>query len=423
MKKPFTVKIGGLTQPIVARKVSKMNYNTLPFEIELPEQALLIDLNELFEQLSELEDKRSKRGRRYALANLLMIAVLAKLAGQNQIRAISHWAKLRQTELSQLFGFSKSLLPHHTTWNRVLGKAVNPHSLSRLVGHFLGKATETSTQIPPRGSVLLAIDGKTLRGTIPLGQKRGVHLVAAYLPESGVVLAQIAVESKENEIVAAPKVLAELDLRGKVVVGDAMFCQRELSAQIVKGGGDYLWVVKENQKGVLEDLEILFEKEMLPTGCFSAEPTDFEGYEEWDKGHGRVEKRRITSSSLLRDYTPWPHLAQVFKLESWRWDSLGVGSYQVRYGLSSLEGEIADAKRLMALVREEWGIENGLHWRRDVTFQEDHSQLRQGQAPEVNAILNNLAVGLLVQKGFKNVAEARRGFDYLFSKGLFAGEL
>jgi predicted transposase YbfD/YdcC len=423
MKKPFTVKIGGLIQPILARKVSKMNYNTLPFEIELPEQALLIDLNELFEQLSELEDKRSKRGRRYALAHMLLIAVLAKLSGQNQIRAISHWAKLRQTELSQLFGLSKSLLPHHTTWNRVLGKAVNPQALSRLVGQFLGKATESSAQIPARGSVLLAIDGKTLRGTIPLGQKRGVHLVAAYLPESGVVLAQIAVESKENEIVAAPKVLAELDLRGMVVVGDAMFCQRKLSAQIVKGGGDYLWVVKENQKGVLEDLEILFEEEMLPTGCFSAEPTDFEVYEQWDKGHGRVEKRRITSSSLLRDYTPWPHLAQVFKLESWRWDSLGVESYQVRYGLSSLEGEIADAKRLMGLVRGEWGIENGLHYRRDVTFQEDHSQLRQGQAPEVNAILNNLAVGLLLQKGFKNVPEARRGFDYLFTKGLFAGSL
>jgi predicted transposase YbfD/YdcC len=250
-----------------------------------------------------------------------------------------------------------------------------------------------------------------------------VHLVAAYLPESGVVLAQIAVESKENEIVAAPKVLAELDLRGMVVVGDAMFCQRKLSAQIVQGGGDYLWVVKENQKGVLEDLEILFEEEMLPTGCFSAEPTDFEVYEQWDKGHGRVEKRRLTSSSLLRDYTPWPHLAQVFKLESWRWNSLGVESYQVRYGLSSLEGEIADAKRLMGLARGEWGIENGLHYRRDVTFQEDHSQLRQGQAPEVNAILNNLTVGLLLQKGFKNVAEARRVFDCLFSKGLFAGSL
>jgi predicted transposase YbfD/YdcC len=398
----------------------KMNYSTLPFEIKIPEQGLVFDLQELFERLLLLEDKRDKRGRRYLLAFLLLIAVLAKMAGQNQIRAIAQWAKLRRCELGHLFGLVNPPMPHSATWSRVLGKAIDPQMFSELVGEFLGKAAQGPGQLPGRGSVVLALDGKTLRGTIPLGQKRGVHLVAAYLPGSGVVLAQVAVESKENEIVAAPKVLAQLDLRGMVVVGDAMYCQRQLSVQVVKGGGDYLWVVKENQKGALEDLEILFGKAVLPAGCFSAEPTDFEVYEEWDKGHGRVERRVITSSSLLAGYTPWPYLAQVFKLESCRWDKLGQASQQVRYGITSLPREIADPKRLLSLLRGEWGIENGLHHRRDVTFGEDHSQLRLGKAPEVNAILNNLAVGLLVQQGVRNVAEARRVFDYSFSQALFA---
>lgn len=384
---------------------------------------MVFDLNELFESLCQLEDKRSKRGRRYQLALLLLIAVLAKLSGQNQIRAIAQWAKLRQKELANLLGLANAQMPHPVTWSRILGKGVDPLALSGLVSQFLGKTLQGPGQIPERGRVLLTIDGKTLRGTIASGQTRGVHLVAVYQPDSGVVLAQLAVDSKENEIVAAPKILAQLDLRGMVVVGDAMYCQRQISAQIVKGGGDYLWVVKANQKGVLEDLEILYGEAVLPSGCFNTEPTDFEEYEEWDKGHGRVERRVITSSSMLAGYTPWPHLTQVFKLESWRYDRAGLRSNEVRYGVTSLPREVAGPKRLLELVRGEWGIENGLHYRRDVTLGEDHSQLRLGKAPEVNAILNNLVVGLLMQQGVKNVAEARRKLDYSFSQALFRQQL
>lgn len=346
-----------------------------------------------------------------------MVAILAKLAGQNQIRAVAHWAQLRQQELSHLFGLGRPKMPCHTTWSRVLGGAVDPQALTRLVAQFLGEGQQEPAQIPARGSVLLAIDGKTLRGTIPIGQSRGVHLVAAYLPKQGVVLAQIAVETKENEIVVAPKVLASIDLRGMVVVGDAMFCQRELSVQIVGAGGDYVWIVKGNQKGVLKDIELLFEEPPVAPGC-SAVPTDFEEYTQWDKGHARLEKRKITTSAMLADYTPWPYLAQVFKLESWRTDSLGKTTYAVRYGLSSLPREIANPKRLLGLVRGEWGIENKLHHRRDVTLGEDYSKLRKGVAPEVNAILNTTVLGLLDRAGVNNVAQARREVDYHLSNWL-----
>jgi predicted transposase YbfD/YdcC len=224
---------------------------------------------------------------------------------------------------------------------------------------------------------------------------------------------------KENEIVIAPKILAQIDLRGMVVTGDAMFCQRKLSAQIVGAGGDYCWTVKGNQKGVLEDIELLFEEPEVAPGC-SPVPTDFEVYEEWDKGHGRLEHRVITVSSMLKDYTPWPYLEQVFKLESWRTDSLNRTSYEVRYGLTSMPRNVAGPKRLMGVTRGHWGIEDGLHHRRDVTFEEDWSQLRMGKAPEVNAVLNNTALGLLLGQGVTNVAEARRDFEYQLHKRLFA---
>jgi len=396
-----------------------MNYTTIPFEIELPEQAVVFDLNEFYALLTSLSDLRYRRGKRYQLAVLLAIAVLAKLAGQNQISDVAQWAKLRVEELAQLFHLTRLQMPHPTTWSRVLAGAVDPQALTKLVAHYLDQACQGPGQIPARGSLQLAVDGKALRGTIPLGKTTGVHLVAAYLPLNGVVLMQIAVEVKENEIVVAPKLLAQIDLRGMVVTGDAMFCQRQLSAAIVGAGGDYLWTLKANQKGVLEDLELLFEEPPLLPGC-SPMPTDFEEYEQWDKGHGRLEHRQITVSSMLKEYTPWPHLEQVFKLESWSSDSLNRTSYAVRDGLTSLPRKVAGPKRLLELARGHWGIEDGLHHRRDVSFEEDWSQLRMGKAAEVNAVLNNTAIGLLIGQGVTNVAQARREFEYYCHKNLLA---
>lgn len=233
--------------------------------------------------------------------------------------------------------------------------------------------------------------------------------MAAYLPGEGVVLAQVAVESKENEIVAAPRLLSQLDLRGVVVVGDALQAQRALSTQIVEQGGDYLWLIKGNQKGVLCDLEILFGPEPIEAGGGSV-PTDFAQAQKWSKGHGRLEQRQITTSSLLKEYTRWPHLEQAFKLERWVYPLEGGAalSHEVRYGLTSLPSSVAGPARLMQVARAEWGIENGLHHRRDVQLREDHSQLRSGWGPQVNAILNNTVLGLLARSGRKRVADSRR---------------
>lgn len=339
------------------------------------------------------------------------MAVLAKLCEQNQVQAIADWCKLRQTELSQWLGIKLDKLPHPSTWSRILGEAFDPQELESLVKEFLQGTAHKREVLPERGTIMVAIDGKTLRGTIPFGHKQGVPLVAAYLPQEGLVLAQLAVEEKGNEITVAPKVLEQIELRGRVVVGDAMFAQKSLRVQIVGAGGDYLWVIKNNQKGVLEDIEILFEEsEPVAVDC-SPTPTDFESYRQVEKGHGRLEERIITISTMLKQYTPWPHLEQVFRLES-RVSRANQTTVAVRYGLTSLPREVADAKRLLELVRGEWAIENRLHHRRDNTLREDWSQVRTGQAPQVLATLNNTILSLLDKRGVKNVAKARREFAF-----------
>ncbi len=387
-----------------------MKYRTVQLRMELPKEAVLFDCDSLYGRLQELEDRRDCRGRLYELSTLLFVTILAKLMGQNQIGAIAHWAKLRQVELSQLLGLKRQTMPHKTTWGRVLAAGVVVEEFAELVADFFGELLPA--QIPARGSVVLRIDGKTLRGTIPQGKTQGVHLMAAYLPTVGVVLAQVALEHKENEIVAAPKLLRQLDLRGLVVTGDAMQTQRQLSVEIVAGGGDYLWFCKENQKDLLADVQILFEPEPVAPGC-SPNPTDFRSATEFTKAHGRIEKRVLTASSWLKDYTPFPHLEQAFKLEKTVWDSTGQKLYhEVRFGISSLPKELASPRRLLAIAKADWTIENGLHWRRDVLLAEDHSRLTRGVAPQVNAICNNLVLGLLAANGYRDVAAARREFDY-----------
>ncbi len=213
------------------------------------------------------------------------------------------------------------------------------------------------------------------------------------------------------------QLLRQVDLRGVVVSGDAMFDQRELSIQIVRAKGDYLWIVKDNQEGLREDIEVLFQPHRKRAGT-SAPPNDFRTARTVEKGHGRLDKRTITVSSMLSDYSTWPALAQVFKLESQRTDALGTTKTEVRYGVTSLPAFLADPKRLLQLTRGHWRIENGLHYRRDATMREDHAQLRMGHAPEMLAVLNNTVLGLLARQGTTNIAHARREFAYHLEKAL-----
>ena len=258
---------------------------------------------------------------------------------------------------------------------------------------------------------MVSIDGKTIRGTVDLANPRGDHLLAAYLPEEGIVLFQVEAGSKENEITVAPKLLEGIDLRGKVVVGDAAHTQRKLSVQIQEAGGDYLWFAKDNQPTLREDIEQLFEGDNR-TVLGGRVPNDFRRVRRVGKGHGRRESREITVSSELKGYSDWPGLEQVFKLERHRIRCKdGKEEQEIVYGLTSLSQAEASPERLLHLSRTYWGIENGLHHRRDVTFQEDSTRQTCGHAGRVMAAINNLVISLLRHTSATNLAQARRQCD------------
>ena len=164
----------------------------------------------------------------------------------------------RKEALAKALGLRRPQAPHRTTYSRIFGEKLDVAEFEEAMSNFLAS-------VPRDGQLVqVAIDGKALRGSIPAGQTQGVHLMAAYLPGEGVVLAQVEVDGKENEIKAAPRLLEAIDLRSKVVSGDAMLAQRQLSSQVVEGGGEYVWAVKKNQPQLREDIATLFADEDVP---------------------------------------------------------------------------------------------------------------------------------------------------------------
>jgi predicted transposase YbfD/YdcC len=381
-------------------------YTPLAFEINLKSEGVVFEIGSLFEALCTLHDQRDARGLRYRLVTVLVYMILAKLAGENHLRGIAQWVRLRAVLLARFLALSKVQAPHATTYSRILSQAVEIEELEKVSREFFAQQPQAGT------SVHIALDGKTMRGTIPAGKSHGVHLLAAYLPNEGWVLFQVEVGSKENEIPAALRVVKALDLRGKIVTGDALLAQRELSLEILKAGGEYVWIIKDNQPDTRQDIERLFAPESVVKGFSPASHDDFRTAQTIEKGHGRIERRTLTASSILNGYLNWPGVEQVFQLERhFTRVTDGKVMHEIVYGVTSLTAREATPERLLALVREHWQIENALHYRRDDTLKEDRCPLRREQAPEAMAALNNLVLGLLLRRGVRLVPDARREFD------------
>jgi predicted transposase YbfD/YdcC len=220
----------------------------------------------------------------------------------------------------------------------------------------------------------------------------------------------VVVESKENEIVAAPRALKSLDLRGTVVTADVLLAPRNLSIQIVEAGGDAkrVWTLKDNRPETRQVIETLFQPEACVPG-FRGGSHDFRTAHTIDKAHGRLEQRTITISSERKEYLDWPDCEQGFKLERMRIQDSKVMD-EVVYGLTSLTADEAGPEQVLDFVRGQWGIEKGLHYRRDATLREDWCCVRVGRAPQRLTLINNLVLGLLSRRGVRNVLEARRRF-------------
>lgn len=365
----------------------------------------VMDLSSLYHRFERLKDKRKAKGKRYALATILLGIFLAKLCGEDKPSGIAEWVALRGAWVAQVLGLKRKSMPSHHTYRRALAENVEEEEFEALVREHHQQSGKAGYQ------VVVAIDGKILRGTIDVDVSDGVCLLALFLPGEGITLAQIAIADKQSEVSAAPTLLGWVDLRNKVVIGDALHTQRQISIQIGKARGHYLWTVKGNHPQLLQDLQDWFDDKvpLLPgQGC---PPKDFRSVTTTSKGHGRLEVRSLTASSQLNDFLDWPFLQQVFKLERTTTISKTKKTRQdTIYGVTSLAAEQASPAQLLHMLRSYWQIENALHYPRDVTLQEDQTRFKNHSAAHNMAIINNLVLSLLAKSPFPFVPSARRFF-------------
>jgi predicted transposase YbfD/YdcC len=373
----------------------------------------IFDVGSLYANFGKLRDKRKPKGMRYRLETILVVMSLAKICGEDNPNGMAEWAKHRTEFLCEALKLERKSMPHHSTYRRIAEEVICVEELEQMLSEMWSEKRFFGKQ------VLLAIDGKVLRGTLNEKQE-GVYLLAAYLPAEGLVLMEVEVAGKGSEIPAAPQLLKCIDLREKVVMGDALHTQREVSIQIVEAGGDYIWLAKGNQPQIEGDIRLWFEPDPTPLPGQSYVPKDFENTQTVDKGHGRLEERTLTVSSQLQDFLDWPYLQQVFKLErQFTFVKTGETQKQVVYGFTSLSRDEMAPPQLLALIRSYWGIENGLHYRRDVTLHEDKTRMTKRNAGQVMACLNNLVLALLIGKlKFRYLPSARRYFAAFPSQAL-----
>lgn len=365
----------------------------------------IINIGSLYSRFQGLTDRRKARGKRYALATILLGMFLAKLCGEDKPSGIAEWVALRGNWIAGMLGLKRKSMPSHHTYRRMLADGINVEEFEELTRKHFQHRGEAGYQ------VVVSMDGKVVRGTIDTEVSSGLCLLAVFLPGEGVTLAQVAIESKQNEISAAPTLLGYVDLRNKVVVGDALHTQRQVSIQIGKAGGNYIWTVKGNQPQLLQDLQDWFDTNVKPLPGMGGPPRDFCSATMTNKGHGRLEVRTLTTSSQLNDFLDWPFLQQVFKLErNISISKTGRTRHEIVYGVTSLTAERAAPQQLLYMLRSYWQIENCLHYPRDVSLHEDQTRFKKHSAAHVMAIINNLILALIANSDFLFVPTARRYF-------------
>lgn len=296
-------------------------------------------------------------------------------------------------------------VPSHDTFGRVFAR-LDPDAFCAC---FLAWTRALHEQT---GGQVVALDGKTLRRSFDRAAgKAALHLVSAWAEGSRLVLGQVAVDGKSNEITAIPALLSLLDLRGCTVTIDAMGCQKAIAEQSVAGGGDYVLALKGNQSTLHEDVRLFFE-DARAHDFFQKNPQQriaVDSHRTCEKDHGRIETRRcwtVTGDEIawLSQRPQWRGLQSLGAVECERRVGETVQK-ETRYFLSSLSGGAAE---FLAAVRGHWGIENRLHWVLDVALNEDACRIREGHAPQNMATLRHLTLNLLRQEKTDRAGVKRR---------------
>jgi len=359
-----------------------------------------IEVQPLIEILAEIPDTRQSQGKRHPLSGMLTLAVVAVMCGYESISGIAEWGKNYGEAYQDELGFGKHGYPAQITWYRVF-RQIDIQKVEEKLGEWSEAVLQ---KLSVEGELEgVSLDGKTLRGSKKQGAENS-HLLAAASHRWGIILRQIAVDDHTNEISVVEDILLQLALKGRVITADALLTQQKAAETIVNNGGNYVLPVKLNQELTYKAIELWFDGQaphQLPNDV--AQRTT--------KGHGRLTTWYIEVTSALNDYLDWPDLEQCLKLTR-RNTNLTTGeiSEEIHYGISSLSPEQASPLALLDFKRHHWRIENRVHWVRDVTFDEDRSQIRVGHAHQLMAALRNLVISLLRVLGFLNIASALRFF-------------
>jgi predicted transposase YbfD/YdcC len=391
-----------------------------------------IEVRSLYEALCRVTDGRKARGRRYEAALLLVLLILAKMAGMKSILGVADWVQCRGEWLRTALPWRGRRFPCANTYTYLCSQ-LDVDELNECAGDFFARLTAAQVEAQvsvagseapaedreaesgkPRGQEHLALDGKSLRGSRRAGAeaKEAQSVLGLYNSTQSYMVRQVPITGRGHERTAAIDLLSQVDLRGTVVSADALHTQVKWCQQVLRQGGDYLVIAKANQSTLRSDIALLFSEDPRP---WLPEAQAIQT----NKGHGRMEVRQLRVSSQLNDYlaSTWPGVQQVFRLER-RVLRNGKLTTEWVYGMTSLPASLLPPDQLLALVRRHWQIENRSHWRRDVTLGEDDCKVASGQAPQVLAALNNIVLAIVYFIGAPNLARQLRRFDALPDEAL-----
>ena len=316
----------------------------------------------LIQVFADIPDFRQARGKRHPLSAILALSCCAMLCGARSYSAIADWGRDHDTTIAQALGFTHPT-PCASTLPTIF-KQVDVEGFEAKLGTWADGLMTSGLAASEPLDEAMAVDGKPLRGSKKQGAP-GTHLLSVVGHHLGLTLAQQAVDDKTNEIKAVETILEQIVLQGRILTMDALLTQRQVAQTIVDKGGDYVMIVKDNQRKLKADIELVF----------AAVGDPQESIRTVESGHGRIESRNLTTSEALVGYSDWPGQAQVFEVGRQVINKkTGKERVEIVYGVTSLPPDRANAERLLQLVRGHWTIENRSHWVRDVMSEDSHSR-------------------------------------------------
>lgn len=353
------------------------------------------------DHFSSVEEPRLDRTKRYDLLDVLFVCVAGTIAGCDGPSDIASFAKTQLTWCRKFVGLEHGA-PSHDTIGRVVS-LIKPDQFQKA---FLAWVAALASCDHVEGPSFVPIDGKTLRGSGGAKHRDNpLHVVSAWATKQGMTLGQVAVDSKSNEITAIPKLLEMLELKGAIISIDAMGCQKEITKQIVNGGGDYVLALKDNHPKLCEGVNQFFlerheQEDFQEFGCrqFSTR----------EKARGKVDTRFYMVAPIpdsLRSMTRgWRGLKSIGQAITTTTAKDGTQTSEVRYYINSIEPKV---KLFADSVRSHWSIES-MHWILDVVFKEDHSRLRNGESTQNFGFLRKFVIGLLKRDTSKGSLVGKR---------------